>query len=742
MADLDLSVILTAHAEEYLLRPTMRAIIEAIDVVGRAGLTAELVMVADNPTAATLDELNLWVDRVSFDARVVRAAHGEPGASRNTGVAAARGRYVALCDGDDLFTSDLLLAALRILGSRGGRTVVHPHHVLSFGDRTILWHVRGSDDPGVSYRDLLESNLWPSCSITTRELLQEFPYPELPPGSGYGPEDYVWNIRTASAGISHVTAPDSFHFYRTRDSGGVNNANSRAILPPFDLDELRRGFPSTDVPYLGSEPSVRQGARRIAARAYHRFKPLARRVPFDARRRMYRRLREVAGRPMWDFTALPEEVRSRVQRVAELEPAVSWSLLDLEKDRVPVWAPPTDEYAEVLEYVWDNLRGQTDILVLAPWVGVGGADLVTINYARVLIGQAELHERVALLTTADAERTLPELLPAGLRHRQLPSAFRRFHKHRRQQLIAQALLLIRPKLILSIGCFDFTQALRAYAPQICARSAVYVSFFAFDRIGTGHYPTNPITDDAQRRYLALLAGIVTDNSVTAGLLRDALGVPHDLVKVHRQPALPEPPTLLEVTEGSAAYDDEQFDAAHPFEIVWPHRLDREKRPDSLVRIAERLREAGVPARLHVHGSAILHGEDPDPRHRLRQLGVVIHGPYTGGLPALPIKTYHCMLLTSESEGLPLSIVQAMLLGLPVVASAVGGVVDIIEDRRSGLLTGGPDDIEGFVRSIEELIASRSLRRELIRRGHERAVDQHSPDAFESVVLTELAEHWK
>lgn len=66
---------------------------------------------------------------------------------------------------------------------------------------------------------------------------------------------------------------------------------------------------------------------------------------------------------------------------------------------------------------------------------------------------------------------------------------------------------------------------------------------------------------------------------------------------------------------------------------------------------------------------------------------------------------------SRSEGLGTVVIDAMALGVPPIAFAVGGLPELIEDGVSGKLV-GPGDISGFARAAGVLIRDISLRRRL------------------------------
>jgi len=87
------------------------------------------------------------------------------------------------------------------------------------------------------------------------------------------------------------------------------------------------------------------------------------------------------------------------------------------------------------------------------------------------------------------------------------------------------------------------------------------------------------------------------------------------------------------------------------------------------------------------------------------------------------------VLSSTSEGLPLSILEAMAAGLPVVASSVGGVPEAVEDGATGLLV-PPRDPVRLAAALERLLVDPALRRRLGSNGRERVREHFGLEAFQ------------
>lgn len=81
--------------------------------------------------------------------------------------------------------------------------------------------------------------------------------------------------------------------------------------------------------------------------------------------------------------------------------------------------------------------------------------------------------------------------------------------------------------------------------------------------------------------------------------------------------------------------------------------------------------------------------------------VVYHGQIPSSDVLKTLLDYDILLLPSYREGYPGIIIEALSVGIPVVAFEVGGIPEIIKDKYNGLLV-KPGDVTGFIKSIRSI----------------------------------------
>jgi glycosyltransferase involved in cell wall biosynthesis len=107
------------------------------------------------------------------------------------------------------------------------------------------------------------------------------------------------------------------------------------------------------------------------------------------------------------------------------------------------------------------------------------------------------------------------------------------------------------------------------------------------------------------------------------------------------------------------------------------------------------------------------GDGPD-RERLEQvaheLGIARSTYFVGYQPDVAgyYRLFAALLLPSVNEGTPVSAIEALASGTPVVANRVGGVPDVVRDGVDGFLV-EPGDVEGAAARLETLAREPELR---------------------------------
>jgi glycosyltransferase involved in cell wall biosynthesis len=89
-----------------------------------------------------------------------------------------------------------------------------------------------------------------------------------------------------------------------------------------------------------------------------------------------------------------------------------------------------------------------------------------------------------------------------------------------------------------------------------------------------------------------------------------------------------------------------------------------------------------------------------------------------------LSTASCFVLPSYHEGLPLAMLEAMTCGVPVVATAVGGIPEVVTDEVSALLV-PPRDSHALARALARVLTDPDLAARLSDGGRRRALESYS-----------------
>jgi len=160
-------------------------------------------------------------------------------------------------------------------------------------------------------------------------------------------------------------------------------------------------------------------------------------------------------------------------------------------------------------------------------------------------------------------------------------------------------------------------------------------------------------------------------------------------------------------------------------IVSVGRLASQKDPMTLLRAAQRLTAGTV---MLVGDGPLRAAADRFVREHGLQDRVVMPGMRTDVARILGVADVFA--LASRWEGLPLAIIEAMMAGLPVVATRVGGVPELVDDGVTGLIV-PPGDSDALASALKRLMGDPELRRRMGQAGRERALRYFAEDRMTS-----------
>ena len=155
-------------------------------------------------------------------------------------------------------------------------------------------------------------------------------------------------------------------------------------------------------------------------------------------------------------------------------------------------------------------------------------------------------------------------------------------------------------------------------------------------------------------------------------------------------------------------------------LVFVGRLTQIKRPDRLIELARFLKQNNPEVHLLIAGAGELleklHSESESESLPITFLG------WRNDIDVI-LSASNIAILCSDNEGIPLTLIQASQVGLPIVSTNVGSVSDIVVDGLTGLLT--EVSTKGLIQGVSVLLADTDLGIALGKSGQARAKDLFS-----------------
>ncbi|MBN2808042.1 MAG: glycosyltransferase family 4 protein, partial [Deltaproteobacteria bacterium] len=162
-------------------------------------------------------------------------------------------------------------------------------------------------------------------------------------------------------------------------------------------------------------------------------------------------------------------------------------------------------------------------------------------------------------------------------------------------------------------------------------------------------------------------------------------------------------------------------------LLFIGRLDRQKQPLRLLEIAAALRAQGVVFFMHVIGEGNLESQKKEFLRELRRQGLQDFVCWYGeqSLASLPdwYRIADILLLTSDWEGVPMVLYQAMAMEVVPVVAGVGGCAELVAPD-CGFLVAEPDNSAAYVSAIKALADDR-LRQKMAFACRRRMLDHFS-----------------
>lgn len=403
------------------------------------------------------------------------------------------------------------------------------------------------------------------------------------------------------------------------------------------------------------------------------------------------------------------DLRAIVAETAKLDPEAGL-LTSSSPSLLPPWHDRAFlEYGQLCRMIPE---GDYDFVVMMPFCKTGGSDYVSAVLANQLTEQG----KVLILRTQESEWAEPQWFSDQIVSVDLSTHLTMLDQKSAISILFVLLRSISPRAVFNINSRLTFGLFERFGARLSPQMALFSYYFCADRNKQGVEAGYPVQKFAN--VLPFLDAALVDTQSLADTLCERYMLTPDLrrrVLPIMTPAM-SPVQQPPVVEGML----QTATSRRRPRIVWAGRFDRQKRFDFALQIAAEMPEVDFD----FYGKAVL---DAPPDLTRLPANVTINGPFKS-YDELDLGHADGWLYTSAWDGLPTILIELAAQGVPIVASAVGGVPELIDET-----TGWPVDedagIDDYAARIKDMLRHPDQRRGRVSALQARVAQRHSRTAF-------------
>lgn len=379
-------------------------------------------------------------------------------------------------------------------------------------------------------------------------------------------------------------------------------------------------------------------------------------------------------------------------------------------------APWHDDNYRLYELIRRQVPGTYANVIFTPFCKLGGADFVGGVLARSLVKRG----KTILIRTDQSDWARPDWFPTEMDTVDLSKWLQPLSDAVKKRVLYELIRALEPKNVFNVNSRMAFETFVDYGARLQLQTNLFCYYFCADRTPAGQEAGYPVSFFAN--ILPFLKAALLDTEYLKEILSSRLCLPDELRKKL---------VVLRTPRVSQAEDEPLVDAqlarrgrrARPV-LLWTGRLDRQKRFDLVVEIARAMPDVSFQC----WGKAVL---DAEPSRDNFPSNLILNAPFKN-YEELPLRDCDGLLYTSAWDGMPTILIEFAGLGMPIVASSVGGVPELI-DETTGWPVPECAGTEEYVAIIRRFLASTEQRAARARRLQERVRANYTREAYDQAL---------